>query len=193
MTEYPETRDSLLVQVGDPQNAEAWEQFARIYRPVIFRLARRRGLQDADAHDLSQQVLMSVASSIEHWERNDESLPYLVMPYMRGASLQRRLDDEGPLPVSEVLRIGSQIAAGLAAAHSQGLVHRDIKPANILLEEGVERVAITDFGLARAVDDATMTRVGFIAGTPQYMSPEQARGDSVDQLHTAVGTQSARR
>jgi RNA polymerase sigma-70 factor, ECF subfamily len=76
MTEYPETRDSLLVQVGDPQNAEAWEQFARIYRPVIFRLARRRGLQDADAHDLSQQVLMSVASSIEHWERNDESVRF---------------------------------------------------------------------------------------------------------------------
>ena len=61
------------------------------------------------------------------------------------------------------------------------MVHRDIKPANILLEEGVERVAITDFGLARAVDDASLTRTGIIAGTPQYMSPEQSRGESVDQ------------
>ena len=107
-------------------------------------------------------------------------LPYLVMPYNRGMSLQKRIDDVGPLPLTETLRIAEQIAAGLAAAHAQGLVHRDIKPANILLEEGVERLAITDFGLARAVDDATMTRSGVIAGTPQYMSPEQARGDSID-------------
>jgi len=116
-----------------------------------------------------------------HRVSNDGSLPYLVMPYFGGASLQKRLDQEGPLPLAEILRIGSQIAAGLAAAHAQGLVHRDIKPANILLEGGVERVAITDFGLARAVDDATMTCSGVIAGTPQYMSPEQARGELVDQ------------
>lgn len=107
-------------------------------------------------------------------------LPYLVMPYSRGTSLQKRIDERGPLPVVEVLRIGSQIAAGLAAAHEQGLVHRDIKPANILLSDGVERLVITDFGLARAVDDASVTRTGVIAGTPQYMSPEQARGESVD-------------
>lgn len=116
-----------------------------------------------------------------HSVSNDESLPYLVMPYMRGTSLQKRLDLEGPLKLNEILRIGSQIAAGLAAAHAQGLVHRDIKPANILLEDGVERVTITDFGLARAVDDATITHTGVIAGTPQYMSPEQARGEAVEQ------------
>ena len=73
-----------------------------------------------------------------------------------------------------------QIASGLAAAHAQGLVHRDIKPANILLEDGVERLKITDFGLARAADDASLTRTGVIAGTPQFMSPEQARGEGVD-------------
>ena len=116
-----------------------------------------------------------------HGVAADQALPYLVMPYNRGMSLQKRIDDRvGPLPLTETLRIAEQIASGLAAAHAQGLVHRDIKPANILLEDGVERLAITDFGLARAVDDATMTRSGVIAGTPQYMSPEQARGDSID-------------
>ena len=107
-------------------------------------------------------------------------VPYLVMEYVRGGSLQDRLDQAGPLELKEVLRIGLQAASGLAAAHAQGLVHRDIKPANILLENGVERVKITDFGLARAVDDASLTKSGVIAGTPLYMSPEQAEGKAVD-------------
>lgn len=116
-----------------------------------------------------------------HSVASGSTLPFLVMSYIRGGSLQKRLDQVGPLPLVEVLRIGSQIASGLAAAHEQGLVHRDIKPENILLEEGVERVTITDFGLARSVDDNTITQMGSIAGTPQYMSPEQARGEPLDQ------------
>src|SRR5207249_4453246 len=76
--------------------------------------------------------------------------------------------------------MGMETAAGLAKAHAQGLIHRDIKPANILLENGVQRVKITDFGLARAVDDASLTQSGVVAGTPQYMAPEQARGEVVD-------------
>lgn len=107
-------------------------------------------------------------------------LPYLVMPYIAGGSLQDRIDAEGPLSVEATVRIGMQIAAGLAAAHVQGLVHRDIKPANILLQPGLERVVITDFGLARAADDASITQTGMLAGTPHYMSPEQAKGDKVD-------------
>lgn len=138
--------------------------------------ARKRFAREAKA---AAAVLHPNVIAI-HSVSNDESLPYLVMPYVRGTSLQKRLDREGPLALQEILRIGAQIAAGLAAAHAQGLVHRDIKPANILLEDGVERVTITDFGLARAVDDATITHSGVIAGTPQYMSPEQARGEAVD-------------
>src|SRR5439155_11635913 len=91
-----------------------------------------------------------------------------------------KLGDKGPLELKEILRIGSQTASGLAAAHKQGLIHRDIKPANILLENGVERVKITDFGLARAVDDASVSQSGVIAGTPQYMSPEQADAQALD-------------
>jgi len=115
-----------------------------------------------------------------HAVADSGALPYFVMPYLRGASLQKRLDSDGPLGVAEILRVSIQIAGGLSAAHAQGLVHRDIKPANILLEDGVERLKITDFGLARAADDASLTRTGVIAGTPQFMSPEQARGELVD-------------
>ena len=82
------------------------------------------------------------------------------MEYIAGETLQQRLDRDGPLEPPEVLRIGLQIAHGLAAAHAEGLIHRDIKPANILLENGVERVKITDFGLARAADDASLTQIG---------------------------------
>ncbi len=106
--------------------------------------------------------------------------PYLVMELIDGISLQDKLDKKGPLSLKEILRIGMQMAEGLAAAHKQGLVHRDIKPANILLENGVERVKITDFGLARAVDDASITQSGTVAGTPMYMSPEQAEGLAID-------------
>jgi hypothetical protein len=138
--------------------------------------ARRRFSREAQA---AAAVVHDNVMAI-HAVAETQGLPYLVMPYVRGPSLEKRLRAGGPLAIEEILRVGMQVAAGLAAAHAQGLVHRDIKPANILLEEGVERVKITDFGLARAADDASLTRSGVISGTPQYMSPEQARGEAVD-------------
>lgn len=113
---------------------------------------------------------------VDEWQ----GIPYLVMQYTRGVSLQKRIHDRGPLELKEILRIGLQAARGLAAAHAQGLVHRDVKPSNILLDGSVDRAFLTDFGLARAVDDASLTASGIIAGTPQYMSPEQVRAESVD-------------
>ena len=114
--------------------------------------------------------------AVDSWK----GLPYLVMQYVPGTSLQGRIESDGPLAVVAILRIGMQVASGLAAAHAQGLVHRDIKPANILLENGIERVKITDFGLARAADDASLTQSGVAAGTPNYMAPEQARCECID-------------
>jgi eukaryotic-like serine/threonine-protein kinase len=111
---------------------------------------------------------------------DEASLPYLVMECVDGQSLRDKIARSGMLDLPETLRIGSQIASGLAAAHKQGLIHRDIKPANILLENCIERVKITDFGLARAADDVTVTRTGEVAGTPEYMSPEQASGLPID-------------
>ncbi len=121
--------------------------------------------------------------SVAEWQ----GVPYLVTQYSRGMTLQKRIQDQGSLELKEILRIGMQTARGLAAAHAQGLVHRDVKPSNILLDGTVERALLTDFGLARAVDDASITRTGVIAGTPQYMSPEQARGGSVDARSDLFG------
>ncbi len=118
--------------------------------------------------------------AIYNVESNDK-LPFLVMQYVPGRSLQARVDEDGPLGTEEILRIGMQAASGLAAAHRQGLVHRDVKPSNILLEDTVERAVLTDFGLARTFDDASLTHTGILAGTPHYMSPEQAMGGAIDQ------------
>jgi RNA polymerase sigma-70 factor (ECF subfamily) len=74
--DFPETHESLLVQVRSAENREAWEQFVRLYRPVVYRLARRRGMQDADAQDLVQQVFISVAAAIGDWEKSNESVRF---------------------------------------------------------------------------------------------------------------------
>jgi serine/threonine protein kinase len=108
----------------------------------------------------------------------DEPIPYLVMEYVAGPSLQQKLAATGPLELKQVLRIGQQVAAGLAAAYRQGLLHGSIKPSNILLENGLERVKLTDFGLAAVVDDEEGSPS--FTGSPMYMAPEQALDDAID-------------
>jgi len=137
--------------------------------------ARKRFLREARATAAIRHKNVVSIHAVE-----ESPVPFLVMEYLDGKTLQQLIDETGPLDLSIVLRFGRMIANGLAAAHRQGLIHRDIKPANILIESGTGLVKITDFGLARAVDDASMTQSGVIAGTPLYMSPEQARGTSID-------------
>lgn len=159
---------------------------ADLNRPVAIKIlaphlashgtARRRFAQEAIAAAgiLHPNVIAVYGVS------NEGKTPCIVMPLIDGPSLQTLVDQNGPLTEIEIVRAAVQISSGLAAAHAQGLIHRDIKPANILTEGGVQRVIITDFGLARAEDDASLTRTGWLMGTPNYMSPEQTRGQRAD-------------
>jgi len=101
---------------------------------------------------------------------------WLVMEYVDGLTLRQRIEADRRLEPKAAARIASQVADGLAAAHAKGLVHRDIKPSNIILDEAQDRAKIMDFGLVRILDgSAGTTQEGLIAGTPEYMSPEQIR------------------
>jgi len=155
----------VAVKVLDPQLADT-------------EVARQRFCREARAAAaVTHDNLVAV-----HQVDEDEAsgLPYIVMQLVSGESLEQRIRRAGKLTAVAVANLGRQAAAGLAAAHASGLIHRDIKPGNILLERDTDRVKLTDFGLARGVEDVRLTRTGFVAGTPLYMAPEQARGDAVD-------------
>lgn len=113
----------------------------------------------------------------------ERGTPYLVMPFLKGETLEHWQERNRPARVAQVLRLGREIACGLAAAHAKGLIHRDVKPANIWLEAPTGRVKILDFGLARVVEESRhLTGTGLVAGTPSFMAPEQARAErTLDQ------------
>ncbi len=170
----------IVLEASDPQLKR--QVALKIMKPALAasRSARQRFLREARA-----------AASIEHdhivtiycvGEQRD--LPYLAMQRLRGESLAERIKRDGAIPPADVIRIGRQIAAGLAAAHERGVIHRDVKSENIWLEAAPKEdcVKILDFGLARvADDDVRLTHQGFVAGTPAYMAPEQAQDTPVDQ------------
>ncbi len=110
--------------------------------------------------------------------------PYMAMELLTGESLAEELEQKKTLPVHEVVNIGIELAMALDYAHSKGIVHRDIKPGNILRAPDSRAIKVTDFGIAHIEnpmdESGGTTRVGDILGTPQYMSPEQARGDKID-------------
>lgn len=107
---------------------------------------------------------------------DDDGGPCLIMQYVPSRSLATAVAEDGPMAPHEVARLGTQIAAALAAAHRVGIVHRDVKPGNVLMaDDGT--VKITDFGVSHAFDDVTVTSTGMVTGTPAYLAPEVARGE----------------
>jgi serine/threonine-protein kinase len=138
--------------------------------------AHRRFLREARAAAGINHVNVVTIHAVDE----QAGMPYLVMEYVAGRTLRERIR-HGPLDLATMLRIGAQIAAGLAAAHQHGVIHRDIKPANVLLEDGIERVKISDFGLALVLLDNTQaSSADRPVGTPAYMSPEQVSGHRAD-------------
>ena len=114
-------------------------------------------------------------------------LHYIVMPYVEGESLRERLKEDGALQIDEAVRITGEIAGALDYAHARGLIHRDIKPENILFQSG--HAAVTDFGIARGMEegqDTRLTETGVAVGTVEYMSPEQAAGETDLDARTDV-------
>ncbi len=138
--------------------------------------ARKRFLREARA-----AAAVRHENVVQVYEVGESPLPYIAMEFIPGETLQQRLDRAGPLDPAEVVRIGARIAEGLAAAHATGLIHRDVKPGNVLIEGDPGKVKLTDFGLARTADDASISHSGAVVGTPMYMAPEQARGEALDQ------------
>lgn len=133
----------------------------------------RREAQSAASIDHSAVVAVHSVSELR-------DLPYLVMEYVEGESLQGYLERVKSPPIPKVIEIAKQCAEALAAAHAAGVVHRDVKPANILLAKSTGRVKLTDFGLARGLEASSLTQTGLLVGTPEYVAPEQVQGKPVD-------------
>jgi len=167
----------VVYQAEDAQLKRQVALKAMLPRLATSETARKRFVREAQAAGaIKHDHIVTIYQVGE-----DRGIPFLAMEFLEGVSLDDYLKKGRPPTLGQILRVGREVALGLAAAHERGLVHRDIKPANIWLEAPKGRSKILDFGLARTVgDDANLTQSGVIVGTPAYMAPEQARGMVVD-------------
>ncbi|HEY0501961.1 MAG TPA: protein kinase [Lysobacter sp.] len=153
--------------------------------PVALKLLRPELATRADAFErFRQELLMARQVSSPRVVRihdlaKHDSQWLISMDFVDGESLDRRLDRDGPLAPDEAVRIARQVAEGLAAAHARDVIHRDLKPANVLVDRD-GNAFISDFGVARSLATTGLTQSGAVVGTPDYLSPEQARGEAVD-------------
>jgi serine/threonine protein kinase len=138
-------------------------------------LANKRAMREARlAARLQHQHAVSVFDVVEQ-----EGQLWLIMQFVSSVTLAAVIQEGGPLQSNEAAQVGAQVASALAAAHAVGIVHRDVKPGNILIAEDGSAL-ISDFGIARALGDATLTTSGMVHGTPAYLAPEVARGSEAN-------------
>jgi serine/threonine-protein kinase len=165
-------------------------------KPVVLKVLRQALLSDERTVKRFQREAKA-ASRLNHpnsisvldFGQADDGAMYIAMEYVQGKDLHHILSREWPLPEARVIRLMSQVLSALADAHSAGVIHRDLKPENIMVEQRrgeADFVKVLDFGIAKIVDGSidddgpALTRAGFVCGTPEYMSPEQARGAQLD-------------
>jgi serine/threonine-protein kinase len=179
-------RYRLDAQVGAGGMSTVYRAFdMTLERRVAIKLMHREIATDSDqlerfrreARSIAQLSHPHVVGVIDAGE--DEGRPYIVLEYVEGETLKDRIRRMGRLPVDEAVAYAIEIARALGAAHSRHIVHRDVKPQNVLIdEEGSAKV--TDFGIARSLDEDGLTADGRVLGTTDYVSPEQALGDHVN-------------
>ncbi|PZS11356.1 MAG: serine/threonine protein kinase [Pseudonocardiales bacterium] len=181
-------RYRLVSRLGSGAMGVVWQaQDERLHRTVaIKQLLLPLRLSESEADEANRRAMREarITARLHHPHAiavydvvDHQGQPCLIMEYLPSRSLATALAIEGVLPPYKVASIGSQIASALAAAHKAGIVHRDIKPGNVLLaDDGT--VKITDFGISHAVGDVTVTATGMLAGTPAYLAPEDAQGNS---------------
>jgi serine/threonine-protein kinase len=180
-------RYRLIAPQGEGGMATVWRAMdEQIGREVAVKILRPQFVADPGfaarfrnearaAGTLSHPNVVQVYDFGTDAEAGDQ---YIVMQLVDGEDLASVLRERGPLPVDEAVEVGASVADALGAAHQSGLVHRDVKPGNILLTPG-GRTLVTDFGISRAVAEASMTVTGTTIGSVHYFSPEQAAGEEV--------------
>ncbi|MEO6088130.1 MAG: serine/threonine-protein kinase [Umezawaea sp.] len=182
-------RYSLLERIGAGAMGVVWRAHDQLlHREVAVKQLKLPELDQAAAEMARNRAMREarIAARLQHPNAIavydvvvENNLPWLVMEYLPSRSLAELLAERGAMAPAEAARIGGKIASALAAAHAAGIVHRDVKPANVLIgHDGT--VKLTDFGISRAVGDATLTEAGSISGTPAYLAPEIARGEAPD-------------
>jgi len=179
-------RYRLLTALGAGGMGTVWRAYDELLgREVAVKEVRLPdGLGDEDREILLARTMREARTAAQldevHVVRvydvvEDDHRPWIVMELVEGTSLGQRVQVDGPLPSAVVAQIGLSVLSALAAAHAAGILHRDVKPSNVVLAED-GRVVLTDFGVATADGDVTLTATGMLIGSPSYLSPERARG-----------------
>ncbi|MER5626522.1 protein kinase [Streptosporangium sp. NPDC002544] len=180
-------RYELIAPLGRGTMGTVWKAHDRsLGREVAIKEIRQEpGLSEAQRTELRERMIREgrTAARISHPSVAtvhdaivEDGSPWIIMELVQARSLEQVIEEEGPLPPRLVAEIGADLLGALRAAHAQGVLHRDVKPGNVLITEN-GRVVLTDFGIAKAEGDTSLTKTGMVIGSPGYTAPERARGE----------------